>query len=98
MSNSWIALFQKVHQQYIPQLPFDGNVLYGRALAYTFVDALQRAGANPTRQSIVDTIETQKLNGPVSYRSGTARTRTRATRASGSPRSRTARRSRWASR
>jgi ABC-type branched-subunit amino acid transport system substrate-binding protein len=64
MSNSWIALFQKVHQQYIPKLPFDGNVLYGMALAYTFVDALQRAGANPTRQSIVDTIETQKLNGP----------------------------------
>ena len=24
-------------------------------LAYTFVEALQRAGANPTRQSIVET-------------------------------------------
>ena len=33
-------------------------------LAYTFVEALQRAGANPTRQSIVDTIESQKLTGP----------------------------------
>ena len=26
--------------------------------------ALQRAGANPTRQSILETIETQKLSGP----------------------------------
>jgi hypothetical protein len=33
-------------------------------LAYTFVEALQRAGANPTRQSIVDTIQSQKLTGP----------------------------------
>jgi branched-chain amino acid transport system substrate-binding protein len=63
-SNSWIALFQKVHQQYIPKLPFDGNVLYGMALAYTFVDALQRSGTNPTREGIVKTIETQKLTGP----------------------------------
>ena len=33
-------------------------------LAYTFVEALQRAGRNPTRQSIVETIESQKLTGP----------------------------------
>jgi len=63
-SNTWIGLFQKIHQQYIPKLPFDGNVLYGMAMAYTFADALQRAGANPTRQSIVQTIESQKLTGP----------------------------------
>jgi branched-chain amino acid transport system substrate-binding protein len=63
-SNSWIALFQKIHQQYIPKLPFDGNVLYGMSLAYTFADALQRAGANPTRQGIVDTVQSQKLTGP----------------------------------
>jgi ABC-type branched-subunit amino acid transport system substrate-binding protein len=63
-SNDWVALFRKIHGQYIPKLPFDGNVEYGMALAYTFVEALQRAGANPTRQSIVDTIESQKLSGP----------------------------------
>ena len=63
-SNDWIALFRKIHGQYIPKLPFDGNVEYGMGLAYTFVEALQRAGANPTRQSIVQTIETQKLTGP----------------------------------
>jgi branched-chain amino acid transport system substrate-binding protein len=63
-SNDWISLFTKIHDQYIPKLPFDGNVEYGMGLAYTFVEALQRAGANPTRQSILDTIETQKLTGP----------------------------------
>ena len=25
-SNNWIALFQQIHDQYIPKLPFDGNV------------------------------------------------------------------------
>ena len=63
-SDDWVSLFKKIHGQYIPKLPFDGNVEYGMALAYTFVEALQRAGANPTRQSIVQTIETQKLTGP----------------------------------
>ena len=47
-SNSWIALFDKIHDQYIPKLPKDGNVLYGMAMAYTFVDALTKAGPNPT--------------------------------------------------
>ena len=30
-SNDWIALFTKIHGQYIPKLPFDGNVEYGMA-------------------------------------------------------------------
>ena len=64
-SDDWVSLFKKkIHGQYIPKLPFDGNVEYGMGLAYTFVEALQRAGANPTRQSIVETIESQKLTGP----------------------------------
>ena len=46
-SNDWIALFTKIHGQYIPKLPFDGNVEYGMGLAYTFVEALQRAGRQP---------------------------------------------------
>src|SRR6266700_2155696 len=36
-SNSWIALFKKVHDQYDAKAPFDGNVLYGEAVGYTFV-------------------------------------------------------------
>ena len=39
-SNSWIALFKKVHDQYDAKAPFDGNVLYGMGVAYTFVQAM----------------------------------------------------------
>jgi branched-chain amino acid transport system substrate-binding protein len=63
-SNDWVALFKKIHDAYIPKLPLDGNVEYGLAMAYTFVSALQRAGVNPTRQGIVETIERGGLNGP----------------------------------
>ncbi|MEN3357363.1 MAG: branched-chain amino acid transport system substrate-binding protein [Mycobacteriales bacterium] len=63
-SNSWIALFKKVHDTYVPKLPFDGNVLFGMAQAYTFAQALQAAGKNPTRQGIVDALEKGGLTGP----------------------------------
>jgi ABC-type branched-subunit amino acid transport system substrate-binding protein len=63
-TNTWIALFKKVHDQYIPKLPFDGNVLFGMSQAYTFAQALQAAGRNPTRQGIVDALEKGGLIGP----------------------------------
>jgi branched-chain amino acid transport system substrate-binding protein len=55
-SNSWIALFTKIHNEYIPTLPMDGNVLYGMAAAYTFVQAMFKAGRNPTRQDLVSAV------------------------------------------
>jgi branched-chain amino acid transport system substrate-binding protein len=70
--NPWIQLFQKIHDQYDKQAPFDGNVEYGMANAYTLVQALKAAGKNLTRQAIVDAIEQQgaKWTGPglVPYR------------------------------
>jgi hypothetical protein len=55
--NSWIALFKKVHDTYDAKAPFDGNVLYGMAVGYTFVQAMVKAGKNPTRASVVKAIE-----------------------------------------
>jgi hypothetical protein len=55
--NSWIALFKKVHDTYDAKAPFDGNVLYGEAVAYTFVQAMLKAGKNPTRSGVVKAIE-----------------------------------------
>ncbi len=65
-SNPWIQLFQKIHDQYDKQAPFDGNVEYGMANAYTLVQALQAAGKNLTRQAIIDAIQQQgaKWTGP----------------------------------
>jgi branched-chain amino acid transport system substrate-binding protein len=54
--SSWITLFTKIHNQYIPKLPMDGNVLYGMAAAYTFVQAMFKAGRNPTRQDLVNAV------------------------------------------
>ena len=54
--NPWIALFKKVHDTYIPKLPFDGNVLYGEAVGYTFVQAMLKAGRNPTQADLVKAI------------------------------------------
>jgi ABC-type branched-subunit amino acid transport system substrate-binding protein len=64
-SNSWIALFKKIHDQYIPKLPFDGNVLYGMGVAYTFVQAMFKAGRNPTRQDLIDAINGGIPQGPL---------------------------------
>jgi ABC-type branched-subunit amino acid transport system substrate-binding protein len=56
-SNSWVTLFKSIKTTYAPSLPWDGNVEYGMAEAYTFVQALKAAGQNPTRASIVKAVE-----------------------------------------
>jgi ABC-type branched-subunit amino acid transport system substrate-binding protein len=65
-SNPWIQLFMKVHAQYDAGVPFDGNVEYGMANAYTLVQALQAAGKNLTRQGLINAIENNgsKWMGP----------------------------------
>ena len=64
-SNPWITLFKGIHDQYISTLPWDGNVLYGMAQAYTLAQAFKAAGRNPTRSSFVKSLESTKLsNGP----------------------------------
>jgi ABC-type branched-subunit amino acid transport system substrate-binding protein len=69
-SNAWIRLFKQIHDKYDTEAPFDGNVLYGMASAYTFAQALKDAGKSPTRQSLVNAVETSKFIGPglVSFR------------------------------
>ncbi|GAA4105696.1 ABC transporter substrate-binding protein [Actinomadura miaoliensis] len=62
--DSWIRLFRQIHRQYIPKLPFNGNIIYGMSVAYTFVQALQAAGPHPTRKSLVEALEKSKFTGP----------------------------------
>jgi ABC-type branched-subunit amino acid transport system substrate-binding protein len=65
-SNPWIRLFMKIHNQYDKSAPFDGNVEYGMANAYTLVQALQAAGKNLTRQDLINAVNTGggKWTGP----------------------------------
>jgi ABC-type branched-subunit amino acid transport system substrate-binding protein len=66
LSNAWIKLFKKIHDQYDKSAPFDGIVEYGMASAYTLVQALQAAGKNLTRQDVVQAINQNggKWTGP----------------------------------
>jgi ABC-type branched-subunit amino acid transport system substrate-binding protein len=65
-SNPWIALFKKIKDQYDPSAPFDGNVEYGMANAYTLAQSLQMAGKNLTRQDLVEAVNEKgsQLKGP----------------------------------
>jgi branched-chain amino acid transport system substrate-binding protein len=56
-TNTWLQLFSKIHTQYISKLPFDGNVEYGMAVAYSFVQAMEKAGKNPTRADLLTAIQ-----------------------------------------
>jgi len=59
-SNPWVQETKNLLQKYAPSLytkyGVDGNTEYGVALAFTFVQALEKAGKNLTRQSVMDAI------------------------------------------
>lgn len=64
-SNQWVTLFKQIHDQYISSLPFDGNVEYGMAVAYSFVQLMKKAGRNPSRQDVVNALTGGQLDqGP----------------------------------
>jgi len=64
-SNSWVTLFKMVHDQYDATRPWDGQALYGEAVAYAFVQAMFKAGRNPTRADLVSAINGGLPPGPV---------------------------------
>ena len=71
-SNPWIALFKKIHDEYDKSAPFDNNVVYGMANAYTLAQSLQLAGKNLSREGLINAVEEKgsQLKGPglVPYR------------------------------
>jgi branched-chain amino acid transport system substrate-binding protein len=64
-SNSWTALFKMVHDTYDAKEPWDGNAYYGEAVAYLFVQAMLKAGRNPTRADLVSAVDGGLPQGPL---------------------------------
>jgi branched-chain amino acid transport system substrate-binding protein len=61
-SNSWIELSKSILATYDKGYHWDGNSEYGCALGYSFVEALEAAGKNLTRASLVKAIENDGKN------------------------------------
>jgi branched-chain amino acid transport system substrate-binding protein len=65
-SDEWTALFRGIAQKYAPDLEFDGHVVYGMAVGYLTVQALQAAGKELTRESVIAAVEDNGFTGPAS--------------------------------
>ena len=59
--NAWVKLWQKVWDEHGEAGELTNYRIFGMSAAYTFVQALQAAGENPTREGIVDAME--KMGG-----------------------------------
>ena len=59
----WVAHFRAVNDEYNDGAPFDGNTVYGMSVAYTFAEALARAGDDPTRESLVEALQSGDVVG-----------------------------------
>jgi len=64
-SDPWYNLFVRIHNTYDAKEPLDGNFFYGMSVAYTFVEAMFKAGRNPTRADLVSAIEAGLPQGPM---------------------------------
>ncbi|GIF06335.1 ABC transporter substrate-binding protein [Actinoplanes siamensis] len=62
--NPWIQLFKKVNDQYNGGAEFDNNVVYGMSVAYLFVQSLQAAGRDLTRDGITAAVRRNGFQGP----------------------------------
>lgn len=59
LSNPWVALFKKIHDQYDASEPFDGNAIYGMSAGYLFTQAVKGAGKNLTRQGVINALNSK---------------------------------------
>jgi ABC-type branched-subunit amino acid transport system substrate-binding protein len=64
--NPWVQLWQKVWDKYGKDGPLTNYRIYGMSHAYAFVQALQAAGEDLTREGLVEAVEDvgQDLEGP----------------------------------
>ncbi|MEV4344873.1 ABC transporter substrate-binding protein [Actinoplanes sp. NPDC049596] len=63
-TNPWIQLYTKVNKEYNGGAEFDNNVVYGMSVGYLFVQSLQAAGKDLTRDGITAAVEKGGFTGP----------------------------------
>jgi ABC-type branched-subunit amino acid transport system substrate-binding protein len=63
-ANPWIQLYKKVNQQYNGNAEFDNNIVYGMSVGYLFVQSLQAAGKDLTREGLIEAVEKGGFQGP----------------------------------
>ena len=63
-TDPWTNLFREINAEYNPGAEFNGNTVYGMMVGYMFVQALQRAGEDLTRESIIEAVQEGDFTGP----------------------------------
>jgi ABC-type branched-subunit amino acid transport system substrate-binding protein len=63
-ANPWIQLYQKINAQYNNNAEMDNNTVYGMSVGYLFVQALQGAGKDLTRDSMIQAVQKGGFTGP----------------------------------
>ncbi|CEA08587.1 hypothetical protein BN1051_01943 [Arthrobacter saudimassiliensis] len=61
--NEWTAQFKQINEEYNGGAPFDGNTIFGMSIGYLFVEALKQAGENPTREALLEALESGDVTG-----------------------------------
>ena len=61
--SDWVSLFRQIHEDHNRGARFDGNVVFGMSAAYLFTEALSLAGESPTREGIIEALESGKVRG-----------------------------------
>lgn len=63
ITSDWVELFSTINDEYNNGAVFDGNTIYGMSMAYLFAEALEAAGENPTRESLLEALTSGDLTG-----------------------------------
>jgi len=63
-SSPWMQLYTKVNSQYNGNAEMDNNIVYGMSVAYLFVQVLQAAGKDLTRDGLIAAVEKGGYTGP----------------------------------
>ncbi|MCC9176060.1 MULTISPECIES: ABC transporter substrate-binding protein [unclassified Arthrobacter] len=61
--DDWIKKFREINEEYNAGAAFDGNTVFGMSIGYLFVEALKEAGENPTRESLLEALESGNVTG-----------------------------------